>query len=321
MNSPLLCSYKEENLDKGKLSPIVTDAMSVDDARMPPDDSVSRLEEAGESRTIPREPGQNAAKDGMVGASEGTHEAAMGGWIMAREETERIYLGGGESDRRRAAANDASDEKRRIERGRRHDAKGDRPYADTDDKGKGKAGGHRDSDKPRIAPELDPMQAVSSTTESFWGHSLVVLTESQPTERIPNVAKEEAEGGRDGDRNGPRADVPGEGSGVGGGPIRGTANGGGKSTSCPGGGNGKPPIEKAVVLESDNGEGDTVDLSLSGGGEGAGDGRPLLQLQQHEMGVSQSMTDVESLPPPSLLRSTSKYLHEDLAEAKRKQNQ
>lgn len=319
MNSPLLCSCKEEHSDKGKLPPIVTDEMPVVDARAPRDDRVSRLEAAGETRTITRELGQNAAKDGMVGSSEGTHEAATGSSVVENEESERRYDGEGESDRRRAATNDAPDEKRRIERGRRHDAKCDRSDAVTD--GKGKAGVHRDSDKPLTAPEPDPIQAVSGTAKRLSGDSLVVLNERQPTERVPKMAEEEAEVGRDGDRNGPRAGVPGEGSGVGGGPVPGTANGGGKSTPCPGGENGKPPIEKAVAIGSDNGEGDTEDLSLSGAGNGGGDGRPLLQQQQHEMGVSQSITDVESLPPPSLLRSTSKYLHEDLAEAKRKQNQ
>lgn len=332
MHSPPLCSYQEEHSGKGKQPPVVTDAMPVGDARAPPGEkNVSHLEAAGETRKTAREPGEDAVKDGLVGSSERTREAAGGGSVVTKEESERRYggeVGGGErphgeSDRRRAA-NDA-----RIESDRRDDAKCDRSDADVDGEGRGKDKGgiHRDSDKPLSAPVPVQVQAAlgRGTAKSIPDDSLVVLNERQPTERVPKVAGEEAEGGRDEGRNGPRKGVPGMGSGVGGGPICGAANGGGENTSCPRGKNGKPPMEKSVAIGSDKGEGtgagDTVDLSSSGAGEGGRDGRPLLHQQQHVMGVSQSMTDVENLPPPSLLRSTSKYLHEDLAEAKRKQNQ
>ncbi|CAM9954802.1 unnamed protein product, partial [Scytosiphon promiscuus] len=45
-------------------------------------------------------------------------------------------------------------------------------------------------------------------------------------------------------------------------------------------------------------------------------GRPL-----GEVPLARSTTDLGNLHPPSLLRQTSKYLHEDLALAKRRQNQ
>ncbi|CAN0210973.1 unnamed protein product [Ectocarpus fasciculatus] len=47
-----------------------------------------------------------------------------------------------------------------------------------------------------------------------------------------------------------------------------------------------------------------------------GPGRPLGEVR-----FGRSRTDLQNMPPPSLLRQTSKYLHEDLAEAKRRQNQ
>ena len=40
-----------------------------------------------------------------------------------------------------------------------------------------------------------------------------------------------------------------------------------------------------------------------------------------ETELTRSTTDLQNMPPASLLRQTSKYLHEDLPMAKRRQNQ
>lgn len=139
----------------------------------------------------------------------------------------------------------------------------------------------------------------------------------------------------------------GQEGGAGGGPSPGGAGVGGGDTSKEGGDGGLAPAPKAegegVRERRGGGGGDDLNVDEGGGdggggrggagGEGAGgglrrgreveraesspaEGRPLGEVR-----LVRSTVDTENLQPPSLLRPTSKYVNEDLAEAKRRQNQ
>lgn len=115
--------------------------------------------------------------------------------------------------------------------------------------------------------------------------------------------------------------APGQ-EGAGGGPSPGGAGFGAGGSSVQGGNSGRSPAWQggAGVVGEAGGSGGA---ELGGASVGvemvtalAPSGRPL-----GETGLARSTTDLQNMPPPSLLRQTSKYLHEDLPMAKRRQNQ
>ena len=127
--------------------------------------------------------------------------------------------------------------------------------------------------------------------------------------------------------------VPGQdgGGGAGGEPSPGgSRSGGGGSSSSAGRGNGRLPMLKAESVESGN-EGvmnGLAEAGVRGAETGVRVKVEVVSSSEHspkrtmsrDLRMTRLNTDSERLQPPSLLRLTSKYMHEDLAEAKRKQS-